>query len=261
MFKTTRENVERIGGEIQAAQLIASKIPIGVSANQLLTEHLTFLIDSSNSDPFGMLSSKVNQQVKSLSALGSELTVHRATFTDPITDGVLQDPPNESYSEKFTTDTLQVQKFLGQYPVTASDVFTAASKLTEGVYRKLKKLPLSRQFSTPTEAIQQQAGDCKAHVILLIAALREHGVPARAASGLRIVKAGDEIVAIYHMWCEAWMGDRWLPLDPFVGSLGVGVDHIKFLESSLTEDNPNSAMLVVLQKMKQLTITAKPERR
>ena len=151
-----------------------------------------------------------------------------------------------------------MQRFLGEFPEDGSDALSTVSKLTEAVFRKLKKEPLSRQFSTPTQAIQQQAGDCKAHSILLIAALRERGIPARAASGLRIVNAGDEIVAIYHMWCEAWVNERWLPLDPFAGSVGVGVDHIKFLESSLDENNPNSVMVSVLKTMKELTIAVKP---
>jgi hypothetical protein len=60
------------------------------------------------------------------------------------------------------------------------------------------------------------------------------------------------------MWCEAWIADRWLPLDPFAGSIGVGVDHIKFLESSLNEKNLQSVTLAVLDRMKQLTIAVKP---
>ena len=258
MFKTTSDEVERIDGEIRAAQLIALTIPVPATADQLRAAHLTFLIDSTNDDPFGMLSKKVNQQVKSLSALGAEVTIYRAIANEPIPNGVLQDPPEEPYRAKLETNIPQLQMFLGELPDDGSDALSMVSKLTEGVFRKLKKEPLSRQFLTPTQAIQQQAGDCKAHSILLIAALRERGIPARAASGLRIFKDGDETVAIYHMWCEAWVNERWLPLDPFSGSIGVGVDHIKFLESSLDENNPNSVMVSVLNAMKDLTIAVKP---
>ena len=258
MFQTTRDEAERIDGEIRAAQLIASTVPVRATADQLLTARVTFLIDSTNVDPFGLLSKKVNQQVKSLSALGAEVTIHRALAADPVPDDVLQDPPDESQRVKLDTDTPQLKSFLSEFPDEGSDALSTASKLTAGVFRRLRKEPLSRQFSSPSLAIQQQAGDCKAHSILLIAALRERGIPARAASGLRIVKAGDEIVAIYHMWCEAWVNERWLPLDPFTGSVGVGVDHIKFLESSLGENNPNSNMLSVLKTMNDLTIAVKP---
>ena len=153
MFQTTRDEAERIDGEIRAAQLIATKIPVRATPNQLRTTRLTFSIDSANADPFGMLSKQVNQQVKSLSALGAEVTIHRAIATDPIPDGVLQDPPNESHRLKFIEDTLELQEFLSEFPVASPDALFTASKLTESVFRKLKKTPLSRHFSTPTQAI------------------------------------------------------------------------------------------------------------
>ena len=267
MFRSTRDEAEQIDGSIRAAQLIDTKVLVRATADQLRTARLTLLIDSTNGDPFGMLSNKVNQQVKSLSALGAALTIHRVTPKDPIPEGVPQDPPDESHRSKFSADTLEtslLQKFLSEIsdttPDASPDILSIASKLTAGVFRKIEKAQLSRQFSTPSQTIKQRAGDCKSHSILLIAALRERGIPARAASGLRIVKDNDsdEIIAIYHMWCEAWMGDRWMPLDPYAGSIGVGVDHIKFLESSLNEENRLKVMLDVLQRMKQLTIAIKP---
>lgn len=260
MFQATREEAERIDASIRAAQLLESKIPLQVNFDQLRTNRLTFSIDSTNADPFGLLSSKVNQRVKSLSALGAALTVERAIPTDPIPDGITQDPPEDSHLQKFSSDTAQLQKFLSEVPEATGDSLTIASQLTGAVFRKLEKTPLVRSFSTPGQTIQLGKGDCKAHSLLLIAALRERDIPARAASGLRIVKEkdGDQLFAIYHMWCEAWVGDRWMPLEPFAGSIGVGVDHIKFSESSLNEKNPIAVMLSVLQNMSQLKISAKP---
>ena len=259
MFLCTRDEVERIDGSIRAAQLIDTKIPVQATVEQLRAARVIFSIDSTNDDPFGLLSSKVNQKVKSLSALGATLTIDRAIPTDPIPEGALQDPPDESHRSKFNFDSAQLQKFLSELPVASENALSTASKLTEGVFQKIEKAPLSRHFSTVTQVIQQRKGDCKAHSALLTAALRERGIPARAASGLRIVKEkdGDQLFAIYHMWCEAWVGDRWMPLDPFAGSIGVGVDHIKFAESSLDEKKPISVMLNVLQNMKQLTIAVK----
>ncbi len=257
MFRSTKAEAERIDSEIQAAQLVAMKIPIAATAEQLQVAEATFTIDSARIDPFGVLSSNVNQQTKSLSALGAELTVHRATPSDPAIDGIPQDLPTPAHSQLIDADTLQLKKFLAELPTTESTQLTSATQLTEAVFRTLKKEGNSRQFLTPAETLNSRSGDCKAHTALLIAALRQRNIPARAASGLRIVKADNEIVAIYHMWCEAWVNDRWLPLDPFAGSIGIGVDHIKFLEASLNTADRNSAMLPVLQTMKQLTISLK----
>ena len=257
MFRSTQAEAERIDSEIEAAQWVAARIPVAATAEQLLATQVTFAVDSTNIDPFSVLSSKTNQQTKSLSALGAELIVHRATPTDPVVEGIPQDQPTPEDSRLIDADTPQLKKFLAELPAAESNTLGIATQLTESVFRTLTKEGNSRQLLTPAEAFNNKSGDCKAHAALLVAVLRARKIPARAASGLRIVKADDEIVAIYHMWCEAWIDDRWLPLDPFVGSIGIGVDHIKFLESSLNGANRNSAMLPVLQRMKQLTISVK----
>ena len=259
MFQSTREEAERIDGSIRAAQLMDTKVPIHATIEQLRSTKVTFSIDSTDKDPFSFLSSKVNQQVKSLSTLGATLTIHRVVPSSPIAEGVPQDPPQESCLVKFSSDAEQLQKFLSGLPNVPEDALSVASKMTGAVFRRLEKAPLSRNFSTPSQSIKQSKGDCKAHAILLVAALRERGIPARAASGLRIVKEkdNDQLHAIYHMWCEAWVGDLWMPLDPFAGTIGAGADHIKFSESSLNE-NSQMTMLDVLQHMKQLTIAVKP---
>ncbi len=259
LFQCTRDEAERIDGSIRAAQLIETKIPVQATIEQLRPAHVTFLIDSTKVDPYGLLSRKVNQEAKSLSALGAALTIHRAIPTDPIPPGVTQDPIHESHLAKFDSDAPQLKTFLSELPENLPDALSTASKLTGGVFRKVEKAPLSRDFSTPSQVVQQRKGDCKALSILLVAVLRERGIPARAASGLRIVrgKNGDQLYAIYHMWVEAWVGDRWMPLDPFAGSTGVGADHIKFSESSLNDKNLIPVMLNVLQSMEQLTISVR----
>lgn len=259
MFQSTRDEAERIDSSIRAAQLMDTQVPVHATVEQLRSTNVTFSIDSTDDDPFSFLSSKVNQQVKSLSTLGATLTIQRVIPSSPISEGVPQDPPEESCLVKFSSDAEQLRKFLRELPNMPEDALSVASNLTGVVFRKLQKVPLSRYFSTPSQSIKQGKGDCKAHAILLMAALRERGIPARAASGLRIVKEkdNDQLSAIYHMWCEAWIGDRWMPLDPFAGTIGVGADHIKFSELSLNE-NSQMTMLDVLQHMKHLTIAVKP---
>jgi hypothetical protein len=261
MFQTTREEAERIDGSIRAAQLIETKLPVQATVEQLRSTSVTFSIDSANVDPFGLLSGKVNQQITSLSSLGATVTVHRVIPSAPFPEGITQDPPEETCLAKFESEAEYLPKFLSEFPNTSEDALATASKLTEGVFQKLEKAPLSRNVSMPSQTLKQRKGDCKAHAILLTAALRERGIPARVASGLRILKEKNnaQLYAIYHMWCEAWVGDRWMPLDPFSGTIGVGADHIKFSESSLHDKSPMYMMLDVLQNMKQFTIAVKPQ--
>jgi Transglutaminase-like superfamily len=260
MFQTTREEAELIDVSIRAAQLLDTKIPIQATIEQLRATSVTFAIDSANVDPFGLLSNKVNQQVTSLSSLGAKLTVHRVIPTAPPPEAVPQDLPDNSCLTKYNSDADALRKFLNEFPEPADNALAIASKLTGGVFRMIEKEPLARNLPTPGQTLKQRRGDCQAHSTLLIAALRERGIPARAASGLRILteKDNQELFAIYHMWCEAWVGERWLPLDPFAGTIGVGADHIKFSESSLSDKHPLTMMINVLQNMQQLKIAINP---
>jgi hypothetical protein len=56
------------------------------------------------------------------------------------------------------------------------------------------------------------------------------------------------------MWNEAWIADRWIPLDATLGRGGTGADHLKLQHSSLSPEQAEGAVLSVLKVMNQLQL-------
>ncbi len=92
-------------------------------------------------------------------------------------------------------------------------------------------------LATAGEVAASRSGDCTEHSVLLTALLRASDIPARAVTGLIYVEAfaGERDLFGYHMWAQAWIGDRWLDLD---ATLPVPFDaaHIAFGTSALNDD-------------------------
>lgn len=92
-------------------------------------------------------------------------------------------------------------------------------------------------LATAGEVAASGAGDCTEHSVLLTALLRATDIPARAVTGLVYVHeiAGERDLFGYHMWTQAWIGDRWIDLDatlpgPFDAA------HIAFGTTALNDD-------------------------
>jgi hypothetical protein len=60
--------------------------------------------------------------------------------------------------------------------------------------------------------LRQEGGDAAAKARLLAALCRSQGLPARLAVGLALAPARPAPPLL--TWVEAWVGDRWLPMDP-----------------------------------------------
>ncbi len=258
MFQITSSEAELIDAEIRAAELLETTVPINSSIDVFNSPQVTYKIEATHRDPFALFPANVNQKVKSISARTSEVVVVALDGQTPVPQDQLQDAPDPSCTQSSTWITLEkdaVQTLAQELAGTSQETIELITKLTHGVHQKIKPEKQSRKLMRPAETATTLSGDCTAQATLLVALLRSKGVPARVASGLHMVAAGNQSQGVFHMWCEAWLGDRWLPLDPFLGTVGVKADHLKLLESSLDGENPYDAVLPVLQVMPQLTIS------
>jgi len=74
--------------------------------------------------------------------------------------------------------------------------------------------------STATEAWERRAGVCQDMTHLMVAILRELGVPARYVSGYlypsTTIEPGEAIAGESHAWVEYWCG-AWAGIDPTNG--------------------------------------------
>jgi hypothetical protein len=81
--------------------------------------------------------------------------------------------------------------------------------------------PDRQAFHTPAGALatlRARAGDSAGKSRLLVATLRDRGIPARLVTGL--VLSPDEPHPLLHTWAEAWVDGRWLPMCPTFGHFG-----------------------------------------
>jgi transglutaminase-like putative cysteine protease len=110
----------------------------------------------------------------------------------------------------------------------------------------------SPAVATAADVAQSHTGDCTEHAVLLAALCRARGIPARVAIGLVYYERSRGFA--YHMWTEAWIADRWIPLDGTLGRGGIGAAHLKITHSNLDSSDSLSAFLPVFKLLGQLQL-------
>ena len=67
-----------------------------------------------------------------------------------------------------------------------------------------------------------------------------------AKPNLMAMKVGEQAF-FYHMWAEAYIDKRWIPIDGTLAQGGIGAAHLKIAQSSLKDATAYSAFLPVTQ--------------
>ncbi|MBM79793.1 MAG: hypothetical protein CMJ78_04280 [Planctomycetaceae bacterium] len=128
-----------------------------------------------------------------------------------------------------------------------------ALKMEKYVRDKITEKNFSTAMASAGEVARSLEGDCTEHACLLAAMLRAKRIPSRVAVGMvyvdRLSKFGG------HMWTEAYLGGKWIPLDATLGKGGIGAGHIKLAQSSFSDDEPSPMttfvpLINILGKMK-----------
>lgn len=142
----------------------------------------------------------------------------------------------------------------------ASD-FDRAMALREAVYAHIDQKNLGVGLATASEVIRTRAGDCTEHAMLLAAALRAAGIPARVATGLIYADqfAGGKEIFGYHMWAQAIVkGEdatpRWVDLDATLPGQRFDATHIALATSDLSDGDAMQSMLAVASVLGRLKI-------
>ena len=133
-----------------------------------------------------------------------------------------------------------------------TDPWTLACALERAVKQKIRLKNYSTALATAAEVAKSLEGDCTEHAMLLAALCRARKIPARVAVGL-VYYPPDRAFA-YHMWTEAWLGDRWMPLDATLGRGGIGAAHLKLASTSLSGVNAYADLLPIVQAIGQLEL-------
>ncbi len=98
-----------------------------------------------------------------------------------------------------------------------TEEMTVKADMAEGLYRfvaqEIKNDPtIDEPAVVAAECLRNESGDPAAKARLLLGLLRHRGIPARLVTGLTLQKGPEQRA---HAWVEAWLRDRWVPMDPF----------------------------------------------
>jgi len=130
----------------------------------------------------------------------------------------------------------RVQEHARRATAGSIDPGTIAVRMEQYVYKEVKKKNFSTALASAAEVAKSLEGDCTEHACLLAAMLRVQQIPSRVAVGLVYAERLGAFGG--HMWTEAWLDGKWVPLDATLGKGGIGPGHIKLADSSLSDDGP-----------------------
>lgn len=219
---------------------------------------LTYRLQLKGSNPADVFPSRTNQTLTSVDDHTADLQVWQVrpgtTLPESLQNGDNPTPEDLASSPLIEVNTPAVQELAKQVTLPPEGDWQKALALEKFVHQTIQQKDFSQGFLSAAAVAKQKVGDCTEHSVLLIALLRANKIPARGAVGLVYVDLGTKQGFAYHMWTEAWIKDRWVPLDATRGTGGIGVDYIKVTQSSLNGSSAFASFLPVTQVIGQLNV-------
>jgi len=253
VYRTTRERASATAGDydITADTLVRVTTPLETphGARQIVYEATL-----EQSDPRDAFVAGASQVVEPIDDRRARITV-RAVRPGQPPDATSPDPPTDADRQPnnlIQSDDAEVRKLASAVAPDATDPWEIAVALERWVCQGMRSRNFEQAFVTAGEVARTLEGDCTEHAVLLAALCRARGIPARVSVGLVYVPRFQAFG--FHMWDEVWIADRWVPLDATLGRGGIGAGHITLQHSNFAADQTGSALLSVLQVMKQLKL-------
>jgi hypothetical protein len=226
------------------------------------TKTIRYRLHLDGDDPAKVFPAGPTQQIRSIDANTAELTAFsiRAGQKDGNADPPA-DPPSEADRQPnsmIQSDDPLVISLADQAAEQETDPRKTVLKLEKFVHEYISQKDFSQVFASAAEAAKTKEGDCTEHAVLLAALCRAKKIPARVAIGLvytdRRTPEGMSPEFGYHMWVEAYLDGRWIPLDATLGRGGIGAAHLKVAHSNLHGNSMYSSFLPVVQVVGRLKV-------
>ena len=236
--------------------LAASGVKLkGELPNALATRQVVYLAKVTSGKIKGVFAEGPSQSVKLIDQSTAEITVRairpRAADEPRWETPAPQDEDLTPNNMIQSDDPLVVQMAAAAAP-ESTDPWEVALALEKYVSTTIKKKNFTQAFATAGEVARTLEGDCTEHAVLLAALCRARQIPCRVAFGL--VHYPPQKGFAYHMWNEAFISDRWVPLDGTLGRGGVAADRLKLADTSLRGATGLTAMLPVVQVFGRLQL-------
>lgn len=247
--------------EIEGAELDLA-ISTLVNVKPLLKVHdskrIVYRVKIADQNPVDVIPVGDTQSIKPIGPETVELTVIALPIPQAAKIGQVGAVFLEA-SQYLQRDDARVKKHAGLAAGDATDPAEIARRMEKYVHHKLDKKNFSTAMASAGEVAETMEGDCTEHAVLLAAMLRAKGIPSRVVVGLVYA---DRLFAFGgHMWTEANLDGKWIPLDATLGNGGIGAAHIKLADSSLSDDGPPAisgfaSLMTVIGKLKLDVISA-----
>jgi len=254
--RTTKEDALRKADGKSYDLLFASTVPLkGKLADPQRAERAVYHARMSDGSIEGVFANCLSQQVKPIDNHEAQLTIIAVRPDHPRNLDQTQPPPTEADrtpNNFIQSDDPQIAAMAKSVASDENDYWKIACALESLVRAKVRNKTFSQAFATAAEVARTLEGDCTEHGVLLAAVCRSRGIPARVAFGLVYYPPAKGFA--YHMWNEAWITDRWVPLDATMALGGIGADHIKLGDSNLAGGSPLADLLSVIQVFGRLEI-------
>ena len=219
------------------------------------TQHGRYQVQLKTGNPGELFSSGVSQQVRHLDEHSAELVISAVRPDEPLEDNVGAEFPGEEALQPnslIQSDNALIKRMSGEFASEESEAWPIALAAEKFVYEAIDEKGFTQALASAADVAQTREGDCTEHAVLLAALLRAREIPAQVATGL-VYSAAHQGFA-YHMWTEAWVNDRWVPLDATLGRGGIGATHLKISDSTLKAASAFDLSLQVAQVIGQLEI-------
>ena len=221
------------GEELDLA--VNSLVRVNPIRNAHRTKRAVYRITTPGEDPSQFFVSDSTQRVKKIDAETVEVTVTVATLPNGrkkvVTDRKYSQPTRFLQSKDD-----RVQEMARRASAGETHPSRIAGRMEQYVHRKLTNKNFSTALASAAEVAKNLEGDCTEHAVLLAAMLRAEKIPSRIAVGVVYVERESAFGG--HMWTEAWLDGRWIPLDATLGQRGIGAAHIKLAVSGFDDDGP-----------------------
>lgn len=200
-------------------------------------KEITYRVHIPDQDPAEFLAVDDVQSVKKIDDHTVELTVVPLPIP-PVSK--TSDSPGPEFlqaSEFLQVDDKNVQRHANAAAGKLTDPAQIAKAMERYVRDKLDKKNFSTALASAAEVAENLEGDCTEHAVLLAAMLRARHIPSRVAVGMVYVELDKQPSFGGHMWTEAFLNGKWVPLDGTLGRGGATAGHIKLGDASFSDEN------------------------
>jgi hypothetical protein len=237
------------GAEVDLA--IATLIKTGKIERSQQTRQVVYRVHVPGEDPEAVVAKGPTQLIVRVDPNTVDLTVRSIAPPETAPENI--DPPGKEFllpNSYLQSDDELVKKHASDAVGGETDSWKAAQLMEHWVWEHLKNKNFSTLLASAAEVAKDLSGDCTEHAVLLAAMCRSRGIPSRVAVGLLYVPSLSSFGG--HMWTEVFEKGTWIPLDATLGKGGIAADHIKFADSSFSDDGESTPITAFLPMVSAL---------